>query len=222
MTEEELDIKSTIKEIEDYLIPFAELDTYEKSLYYHLFRHSRLIGKKDMVFVISSAPQSVGLTEFSARDRIRKLDQKGCIKINDTTRSGLRITVHVPKEIDGCVVQKPEVKEVVDIETVDFYKDLKYRDKILEREEHFCFYCFKKISKENYALDHVTSQQNNGNNTYRNIVATCHECNSIKSGKNGQDYLRDIYRKGIISSSELEERLQAIEKLNKGELKPEL
>ncbi|HNY63223.1 MAG TPA: HNH endonuclease signature motif containing protein [Bacteroidales bacterium] len=219
---EELDIINTIKEIEDYLIPFAELDTYEKSLYYHLFRHSRLIGKKDMVFVISSAPQSVGITEFSARDRIRKLDQKRCIKINDTTRNGLRITVFIPSEIEGCIIEKSEIKEIIDIETVDFYKDLNYRDRILERENYFCFYCFKKISNENYALDHVTSQQNNGNNTYKNIVATCHECNSIKSGKNGQDYLRDIYRKGIISSSELEERLQAIEKLKNGELKPEI
>jgi len=219
---EELDIINTIKEIEDYLIPFAELDTYEKSLYYHLFRHSRLIGKKDMVFVISSAPQGVGITEFSARDRIRKLDQKRCIKINDTTRNGLRITVFIPSEIEGCIIEKSEIKEIIDIETVDFYKDLNYRDRILERENYFCFYCFKKISNENYALDHVTSQQNNGNNTYKNIVATCHECNSIKSGKNGQDYLRDIYRKGIISSSELEERLQAIEKLKNGELKPEI
>lgn len=219
---EDLDIKTTIKEIEDNLIPFTKLDSYEKSLYYHLFRHSRLLGKKDIVFVISTAPQKVGITEFTARDRIRKLDQKGCIKINDITRNGLRISVFLPQEISGCIDEKSEIKEVVDIETLDFYKNLVYRDRILERENYFCFYCFKKITKDNYALDHVISQQNNGNNTYKNIVATCHECNSIKSGKNGQDYLREIYRKGIIGSSELEERLQAIEKLKTGELKPEI
>ena len=219
---EEFDIKNTIKEIEDHLVPFAELDTYEKSLYYHLFRHSGLIGKKDMVFVIGNAPQSVGLTEYSARDRIRKLDQKRCIKINDSTRRGLRITVFLPREIEGCLIEESELKVEIDIDTVDFYKNPKYRDRILEREDYFCFYCFKKISKENYALDHVTSQQNNGDNSYKNIVATCHECNSKKSGRNGHDYLRDIYRKGIISSSELEERLETITKLKDGQLKPEI
>lgn len=224
MKSEELDIKTTIKEIEDYLVTFAELDIYEKSLYYNLFRHSRLVGKKDTIFVIGSVPETVGLTEFSARNRIRKLDKKGCIKINETTRNGLRITVYTPREIEGCVKTESQIKEKIDIniEVIDFYKDPNYRDYILERENYSCSYCFKKISKDNYALDHVISQQNNGNNSYKNIVAACHECNSIKRGKNGEDYLREIYRKGILSSTELEERLKAIEKLKNGEIRPEV
>ena len=92
-------IKQTIEEIEDYLIPFLSLDTYEKALYYHLFRHTRLIGKEETVFVISSALNTVGLTEFSARDRIRKLNEKGCIKIEETTRIGIRVSVLLPTEI---------------------------------------------------------------------------------------------------------------------------
>lgn len=222
MHEEELDIKSIIKQIEDYLVTFAKLDTYEKSLYYHLFRHSRLIGNKDMVFVLSSAPTTLGLSEFSARDRIRKLNRKGCIRINDTTRNGLRISVFIPSEIAGCIKAESEMKVEIDIETIDFYKDLKYRSCILEREGYRCFYCFKKITKENYSLDHITSQQNNGDNSYKNIVATCHECNSFKSSQDGQDYLRKIYRQGIINSAEIEERLLSIDKLKSGELKPEI
>jgi hypothetical protein len=215
-------LKQTIEEIEDYLIPFLSLDTYEKALYYHLFRQTRLIGKEETVFVISSALKTVGLTDFSARDRIRKLNEKGCIKIEETTRVGIRVKVLLPTEIKGCVVI-PETKENnVDIEQIDFYKDPKYRPTILERENGECFYCFRKITKDNYVLDHMTSQVNSGNNSYRNIVATCHECNSTKTGINGEDFVRLIYRKGTISASELENRLIAIEKIKNGEIKPDL
>lgn len=215
-------LKQTIEEIEDYLIPFLSLDTYEKTLYYHLFRHSRLIGKEETVFVISSALKTVGLTDFSARDRIRKLNEKGCIKIEETTRVGIRVKVLLPTEIKGCVVVPETKKNIVDIEEIDFYNDQKYRQTILERENGECFYCFRKITKDNYVLDHMTSQVNSGNNSYRNIVATCHECNSTKTGKNGEDFVRLIYRKGTISASELENRLIAIEKIRNGEIKPDI
>jgi len=215
-------LKQTIEEIEDYLIPFLSLDTYEKALYYHLFRHSRLIGKEETVFVISSALKTVGLTDFSARDRIRKLNEKGCVKIEETTRVGIRVRVLLPTEIKGCIVL-PETKEnFIDIEQIDFYNDQKYRPAILERENGECFYCFRKITKDNYVLDHMTSQVNSGNNSYRNIVATCHECNSTKTGRNGEDFVRLIYRKGTISASELETRLVVIEKIKNGEIKPDI
>jgi hypothetical protein len=214
-------LKETIEEIEDYLIPFLGLDTYEKSLYYHLFRHTRLIGKEETIFVISSATKTVGLTDFSARGRIRKLNEKGCVKIQELTRNGVRVSVLLPAEIPGCVIA-PEVNEsVVDIELIDFYNDQKYRPKILERENGECFYCFRKLNKDNYVLDHLISQVNTGKNSYRNIVAACHECNSVKIGKNGDDFVRLLYRKGTINSQELENRLSAIEKLKNGEIKPD-
>jgi hypothetical protein len=215
-------LKQIIEEIEDYLIPFLGLDTYEKALYYHLFRHTRLIGKQETIFVISTAPKTVGLTDFSARDRIRKLNEKGCVKIEEVTRDGLRVSILLPSEITGCVII-PDLNDViVDIEKVDFYNDPKYRLAILNRENGECFYCFRKITKENYVLDHMISQVNVGNNSYRNIVATCHECNSLKTGKNGDDFVRLLYRKGILSAKELESRLAAIQKLLNGELQPDI
>lgn len=215
-------VKQTIEEIEDYLIPFLGLDTYEKTLYYHLFRHSRLIGKDETIFVISSAPKTVGLTEFTARDRIRKLNEKGCVKIQELTRDGVRVSVLLPTEINGCVVVPESNESIVDIEQIDFYNDPKYRPSILVRENEECFYCFRKLTKDNYVLDHMISQVNTGKNSYRNIVATCHECNSTKTGKNGDDFVRLLYRKGTINSKELENRLNAIEKLKNGEIKPDI
>lgn len=219
---ENFDLVKTIREIEDYLIPFLKLDPYERSLYYHLFRQTRLINKEETIFVISSAPTSVGLTDYSARNRLRTMDKKGCIKIIETRRDGIKIKVLLPAEIEGCVVEKEIETQPIDIEAINFYSDPKYRITILKRENGECFYCLKKITEENYVLDHLTSQANGGDDTYRNIVAVCHECNSKKRGQNGDDFVRSLYRDGILSQKELEKRLAVIEQVIGGEVKPEL
>ena len=59
-------------------------------------------------------------------------------------------------------------------------------------------------------------------NAFIALEATCHECNSTKTGKNGEDFVRLIYRKGTISANELENRLIAIEKIKNGEIKPDI
>jgi len=219
---ENLDLVKTVKEIEDYLIPFLKLDPYERGLYYHLFRQTRLINKEETIFVISTAPSTVGLTDFSARKGLRKMDKKGCIKIVEVRRDGLKIKVLLPIEIEGCVVEREVEVKAVDIEAIDFYSDQKYRVTILGRENGECFYCLKKINTENYVLDHLISQMNRGGNSYKNIVAVCHECNSKKAGKNGDDFVRSLYREGVLSQKDLEKRLAMVEQVRSGESKPEL
>ena len=115
----------------------------------------------------------------------------------------------------SCTVQ-------IDIETINFYSDIKYRITILERENEECFYCLKNLNDESLVLDHLTSQMNGGNNSYRNIVAVCHECNSKKSGKNGEDFVRSLYREGILNQDDLVKRLAIIEQVRNGVIKPEL
>lgn len=217
---ENFDLVKIIKEIEDYLISFLKLDPYERSLYYHLFRQTRLIDKEETIFVISSAPATVGFTDYPARNRLRTMDKKGCIKIVEVRRDGLKIKVLLPNEIEGCVVKRKKEADPVDIETIDFYSDPKYRATILKRENRECFYCLKKISEDNYVLDHLTSQLNGGDNSYRNLVAVCHECNSKKAGKNHDDFVRMLYRGGILSQKDLEKRLATIERVINGEIKP--
>lgn len=217
---ENIDLIKTIKEIEDYLIPFLKLDTYERSLYYHLFRQTYLVGKDETIFVISSAPATVGLTDYSARNRLRAMDKKGCVKIVEVRRDGLKIKVILPTQIEGCVVNTQIDVSPIDIETIDFYSDLKYRPTILKRENDECFYCLRKIDLHNYVLDHLTSQMNGGENSYRNIVATCHECNSKKAGKNGNEFVRDLYRSSVLSQEDLEQRLIQIQQVMDGEIKP--
>src|SRR3989338_1010512 len=209
---ENIDLVKTIKEIEDYLIPFLKLDADERSLYYHLFRYTRLINKEETIFKISVAPKSVGLSKHMARSRLRIMDKKGCIKIVEIRKDGLKIKVFLPDEIEDCVVEREIEIKPVDIEAINFYSDSKYRATILKRENEECFYCLKKITSENYVLDHLTSQMNGGDNSYRNIVAVCHECNSKKAGKNGDEFVRSLYRDGILSQKDLDakEKLEIV------------
>jgi hypothetical protein len=71
-------------------------------------------------------------------------------------------------------------------------------------------------------LDHVVSQLNGGDNSYKNIVASCHKCNNRKQGFDAEDFLRGLYRKGMLSESEFEGRLSALKALWQGDLKPDL
>ena len=217
---ERSEIVEILKDIEDHLMPYLEMDSYERSLYYYLLRHSRVIGNSEVLVAIMALSKALGFSEWSARGKLRSMHKKGCIRIIERRRDGTRVSVLLAREIEGCIVDEEQQTESIDIELVDFFREPQYREAIFKRENGVCFYCLKEITKENYVLDHVVSQVNDGDNTYRNIVASCHECNSLKQDMNGNDFLRNLYRRGVINSEELEQRLRVIDLLQDGKLKP--
>lgn len=83
-----------------------------------------------------------------------------------------------------------------------------YINELLKREQDSCFYCLSEISGENCELDHVIPQQKGGNNSYKNIVASCHKCNTTKLAGDAHDFLRGLYRKGLLSESEFEGEIE--------------
>lgn len=222
-TMEETNVSETIKEIEDYLIPRLKLDTAEQALYYYLFRHTRLIGNQEYTIKTAFLENALLCSKNLIRSRLRSLKGKGCIEIIDAGWGGTKVKLLLPNEIPECVSKKTvTVKESIDIEKIDFYSDTIYRDVIFKREGGCCFYCLKRFTKENYGLDHVQSRNDMGSNNYRNVVAACHSCNSAKNVMPAEDFVRSLYRKGILNDKELEQRLMAIERLKKGELKPDV
>jgi len=78
------------------------------------------------------------------------------------------------------------------------------------------------VTEENCELDHVVPKSVVEDNSYKNIVVSCHSCNRKKGGQNAQEYLRAIYRQGLLGEEELRSRLHAIERLKAGELVPKL
>ena len=214
-----MDWQKTLTEIEDILIPHYQFDIYERGMYNFLLNQTRVRGLEYATIPLSHISKALNCSDWQSRKIIRQLADKGCIEL-EQTRKGHSIKVLLPSDLN---ISAPEDdKKELDIEALDFFQGREYVHSIIKREQNRCFYCLSKISIENCELDHVISQLNGVDNSYRNIVASCHKCNTRKQASNASDYLRDLHRKGMLNESEFEGRLTALEALNKGELKPEL
>ncbi|MDO8679446.1 MAG: HNH endonuclease [Acidobacteriota bacterium] len=128
--------------------------------------------------------------------------------------------VHVllPGEIG--LVRATEAVGQVNVEDLDFFTGRKYSAALVEREKGRCFYCLRSIDAGTCVLDHAMPQVNGGGHSYRNVVASCHECNSRKQGQEAGDFCRDLYRRSVLSASEFEERMASLHDLREERLMP--
>jgi HNH endonuclease len=217
----QFDWSATYADIEDVLVPGLGLNTYDRSLYYHLLRHTRLKGKDSAMFAIGPLSKATAISDIKVREVIRDLHHKGCLRIEERTRLGHLIFVLLPSEIPGLA--RPSIPEsALDPLTIDFFANRQYLGALLARENGACFYCLKKLSKEQCELDHVSPQKDAVDNSYKNIVVACHGCNKAKDDRPAEDFVRSLYRSGALNETELHLRLSAIESLRAGQLIPEL
>jgi HNH endonuclease len=146
------------------------------------------------------------MSENTAYEKLQSLKTKGCIEIISSERLGRRIRLRLPGEIPG-IIPPPTAQPIpVSIEKMDFFNIPENRVLILERDQHRCFYCLRALTSENYVIEQVVSRPV-GDNSYRNIVAACRECNNRKNDSNVEDYLRGLYRESFLSAAELPDRL---------------
>ena len=213
-----------IEQFHDHLAP--KLDTYEQAIYLYIFRHSRLKDKAEVVIGFKSARSRMAcgigekgrpMSENTAYEKLQSLQKKGCIEIVDTERAGRRIRLRLPAEIPGLIVERSDTNATPDLETIDFFAP-EYRHRILQRDGHQCFYCGRAVTSANYVIEHVTSRPN-GDNSYRNLVTGCRECNNRKK-EDAEAFLRLLYREDFLTAQEFRERIARLEKLRAGELKP--
>jgi len=207
---------SLLADIEDRLFPVLQLDPWERCLYYHLLRQSEG-GTRPAQIALAPAARAAAMSEDKIRRTIRDMAAKGCLRIEDRGRSGHVVRVLLPDEIER-VREAVVVPERVDIDAIDFYSDRRYLASLLAREEQACFYCRRALTEQTAVLDHVVAEVDGGGNTHRNIVAACHECNSAKQAERAEDFLRRLYRRGVLSQSELESRLLHLAQLQEGSL----
>jgi 5-methylcytosine-specific restriction endonuclease McrA len=220
-----VDLAQFLTEFSDHLSP--KLDTYEQAIYLYIFRHSRLIGQSEVVIGFKSARTRMAtgmgengkpMSEGTCYSKIRSLQSKGCLKIVDTERMGTRFRLFLPNEIPG-IIAEAEVQSIISLEEMDFFNINENRLRIVERECHKCFYCLRTLNSDNYVIEHVVSRPK-GNDSYRNVVAACRQCNNRKSESDVLDFLRVLYREGFLSDNEFEQRLSHIERLKSGDLLP--
>jgi hypothetical protein len=222
-----MDLEKFIIQFHDYLAP--KLDTYEQAIYLYIFRHSRLIGKDETVIGFKSARSRMAcgvgekgkpMSENSAYRKLKSLEAKGCLQIISSEHTGTRIRLLLPHEITG-MLSTPKEEQKLSVEEMDFFNDSTNRKLILEREGHRCFYCFCFLNKDNYVVEHIVSRPD-GDNSYRNVVAACRQCNNRKGKSSVEDFLRTLYRDGLLNAQEFEKRQSALKQVRIGELKPKI
>lgn len=114
--------------------------------------------------------------------------------------------VRLPSEIREVkeMIKKNEEKteELVDDSKNDFYTDQQKRIEILKRENYICFYCLREIKRDDFYLDHLLPQTKGGRNYKTNLVASCRTCNTKKNATESEEFLSQVYRKGLITQEE--------------------
>lgn len=219
-----MDTEQFLKDFQDRLAP--RLDTYEQAIYLYVFRHSRLIGQDDVVIGFKSARRRVAcgigekgkpMSERTAYEKLRSLQEKGCIAILDSNRDGTKIRLNLPAEISGLVLDA--ATEIPKLEDEDFFEIETNRLRILEREKRKCFYCVRQLTADNYVIEHVISRPI-GPNSYLNVVAACRQCNNRKGSSEAIAWLRTLYREGLLDADSFQERTANLEQLRAGHLRP--
>lgn len=221
-----MDTQQFIEQFQDYLAP--NLDTYERALYLYIFRHGRLLGADEVVIGFKSARRRMAcgigqdgspMSENTAYEKLRSSQSKGCIEIVSSERTGRRIRLKLPSEIPGVIPQPAAEPSPLTLEEMDFFEIPDNRALKLEREGNCCFYCLRALTPESHVIEHVVSRPA-GDNSYRNVVAACRECNNRKNDSTAEDYVRALYRESFRNAAELQDKLTKLAKLRSGELKP--
>jgi len=173
------------------------------------------------MFAIGPLSKATAISDIKVREVIRALHHKGCLRIEDRSRQGHLIFVLFPSEISG-LARPASLATPIDPLSIDFFTGRQYLGALLARENGACFFCLKKLNKDNCELDHLTPQKEVLDNSYKNIVVACHTCNKAKGDQSVGDFVRALYRSGALNESELQYRLAAIESVRAGHSIPEL
>jgi 5-methylcytosine-specific restriction endonuclease McrA len=217
----ETEVSMLVKQIEDRLFPGLGLDVWERAVYWHLFRRTRIEGCDSVVVGLDSLAGATAMSTTKLRETLRSMQRKGCISIDERSRIGHSVRVLLPEEVPALPV--PGIPaEAVDIEALDLCVGRQFVAPLLQREENRCFYCLVALTTDSAVLDHVVAQVNGGDNSYRNVVASCHTCNARKQAAAADDFLRALYRDGLLSQADLHDRRERLKLLQAGQLVPNL
>jgi hypothetical protein len=236
MNSKKLDAVQVWKQMEDLLAPQLNFSLADRVIYSHLLRHSRLEGKLQLQFSIAWLARGVGLSSKFTRDTVRRLIARGVLHLVERNcRVQHVVRLRLPLEVKGICVEKiagrrpgrpagpaPAPGVVINIEEADFLEKQVLRQALHEREGGRCFYCSRRITHHRRCLDHVVPQANLGNNSYRNLVSCCLDCNSLKAERHAVEFVRSLYRDRRLSADELSGRLRALDDLAAGKLIPPL
>lgn len=216
---ETFDLAQLYRDVEDHLVPSLRLSMAERAVYYHLLRHSLVEGRRVVHVSKRSLGRGIGCSFMTVHRHVRVLEEKGCLRIRERGRAGHAIEVLSPDQIISRL-SHGEAAAPVDLVAIDCFGSERMRSAILRREQYRCFYCLRRLPAGAAVFDHAVPVAAGGDNSYRNIVACCFECNSIKRDRPAEEFLRELYRAARLSSAEFDQRTAALEALRAGRLPP--
>ncbi len=228
MKHKKIDPLEVCKELEDVLAPRLKLSVLDRAVYLHLLRHSRFEGKPRLRFTIVWLANNMGLTSRRVRQAVRRLVDKGVLRLIERSNIGHLVAVRLP-----CEVRTPRANHTgagsrsrapagPTLDEMDFWRTRPLRLAIHAREAGVCFYCLRRTPSRAHCLDHVVPVAKSGGNSYRNLVSCCLDCNSRKKDLPAEDFLRRLFREGRLSAKDLSARLLAVQALAAGKLRPPL
>src|SRR5882762_2820605 len=212
------------KDFEDHLAPRLGLSTIDRVVYSHLVRHSRLEGKLRLQFSLSWLAGGTDLSRPSVREAVRRLIGHRVLRLVQRSKAGHVVEVRIPSEVRAArprqIARRPASRtRALDL---DFLKSPGLRRAIHAREGGRCFYCLGRVTPATRCLDHVVPLAKFGDNSWRNLVSCCHECNSKKNDLPAADFLRWLHRERRLTEVELAARFRALDALAAGKLRPRL
>lgn len=224
------------KQLDDLLVPRLQLGPIDRSAYCHLLRHSRLEGKLLLRFSLRWLAQGTCVSTCAIRPAVRRLADHEALRLVECSHGGHVAEVRLPEEILALHPPKPVAAGQpqnrkrgktwpapgVNLEGEDFMRTDALRHAIHAREGGRCFYCLRLLTPSMKCIDHVVPSARSGNNSYRNLVSCCRECNMQKGQCRADDFLRSLFRERQLTARELAGRLRALDALAAGKLPPPL
>ena len=206
-------------DIEDLLAPAFALSPVERVIYFSLLRSTWPHSCNSLWTSNPQLGRKTLLSSATVRMALHRLARAGVLQILDCGRRGLHLRVRTPREVPGCVA-RASLASQPDWETLDFMARRKFRQAIFRRDRNFCFYCRRRLNSHNRVLDHVVPRGSGGDNSYRNLVTACADCNSAKRNVDAQKFLLHLKRQRIMNNTQYLLRCAALSALQRGRLKP--
>ncbi len=205
------------KELEDYLAPLLGMKPGERAVYSYLLRHSRLEGRRGVVVGLPQLGRGVGLYYAAARFHLFRLARKRCVEVRIYRKKSYAIRVFLPEEVLREIRPRDFAAMSVKLERVSRNRVL--RAAILRRERGLCFYCNQPLVEGRIWFDHIVALARGGNPEEKNVVACCKECNQNKGTRSGEEFLRQIYKEGVISKERLKKKRAALREILRGKVR---
>ena len=225
MKDKKIDAVEVWKEFED-LATRLNLSVIQRAVYSYLLLHTRLEGKPRLHFTLPQLSRNVRISRGPVRDALHRLAGHGALRFIERSYKGCLLEVRLPAEVPIPRFARSEARgqaslpDQPNLDELDFLHSRNLRQMIHEREGGKCFFCMRRTTQRSRCLDHVVPRVKSGQNSYRNLVSCCSQCNWQKKDHPAADFLRQLYREGRLSAKDLSARLLAVQSLAAGKLRP--